>query len=120
MRVRVIRWTDPATSAERLRVDRWCDGQWQPAKDFGLYESNEANEFAIKLSMTKREPSELAVFEDGEKLERETAAAISQYVVKEGPSENHFEGPEATCRHPMGFPCMCGALKSGKITGDQP
>jgi len=70
MRVRIIRWTDPTSSAARLRVDRWCDGQWEPVKDFGLYEANEADEFAMKLSMTKREPTELAVFEDGEKLDR--------------------------------------------------
>lgn len=77
MRVRVMRWTDPTSSAARLRVDRWCDGQWEPVKDFGLYESNEANEFAMKLSMTKREPAELAVFEDGHKLERVPLAPLS-------------------------------------------
>lgn len=95
MRVRIIRWTDPTSSAARLRVDRWCDGQWERVQDFGLYESNEANEFAMKLSLTKRVPVELAVFEDGEKF--------SQVV----------------CKHPMGFPCICGALTSEKVTGDQ-
>lgn len=68
MRVRIIRWTDPTSSAARLRVDRWCDGQWEPVKNFGLYEANEADEFAMKLSMTKRTPVELAAYEDGEKI----------------------------------------------------
>ncbi len=70
MRVRVIRWTDPTSSQATLRVMRWCAGQWERVVggDFGLNESEAANEFAMKLSMTKREPVEMAVFEDGEKL----------------------------------------------------
>jgi hypothetical protein len=68
MRVKIIRWTDPTSSSVNLRVLRWCDAQWEPVKDFGLHESEQANEFAMKLSMSKRVPVELAVFEDGEKL----------------------------------------------------
>jgi hypothetical protein len=79
MRVRIIRWTDPTSSAARLGVDRWCEGQWEPVKDFGLYESNEANEFAMKLSMTKRVPVEMAVFEDGEKLGPDPVLKIGKY-----------------------------------------
>jgi hypothetical protein len=68
MRVKIIRWTDPTSSQATLRVLRWCDGQWEPVRDFGLHESEQANEFAMKLSLTKRVPVEMAVFEDGEKL----------------------------------------------------
>lgn len=70
MRVKIIRWTDPTSSEATLRVQRWCDGQWEPVRDFGLHESEQAHEFAMKLSLTKRIPVEMAVFEDGEKLDR--------------------------------------------------
>ena len=68
MRVRVIRWTDPTSSVVNLRVDRWCAGQWDPVMTFELNESEQANEFAMKLSLTKRDPVEMVVFEDGQKL----------------------------------------------------
>lgn len=68
MRVKIIRWTDPTSSQATLRVQRWCDGQWEPVRDFGLHESEQANEFSMKLSLTKRVPVEMAVFEDGEKI----------------------------------------------------
>lgn len=71
MRVRVIRWTDPTSSRVNLAVQRWCAGQWEPvgpAGNFALHESEQAHEFALKLSMTKRVPVEMAVFEDGEKI----------------------------------------------------
>lgn len=69
MRVRIIRWTDPTSSSVSLRVQRWASGQWDPVQDFPLNESEQANEFAMKLSMTKRDPVELARFEDGQKVE---------------------------------------------------
>jgi hypothetical protein len=68
MRVKIIRWTDPTSSVVTLRVLRWCDAQWEPVREFPLNESEQANEFAMKLSLTKRVPVEMAVFEDGEKL----------------------------------------------------
>lgn len=71
MRVRIIRWTDPTSSQVNLAVQRWCAGQWElvgPAGTFALHESEQAHEFAMKLSLTKRFPVEMAVFEDGEKL----------------------------------------------------
>ena len=71
MRVKVIRWTDPTSSQATLRVLRWCDSQWEPVRDFALNESVQANEFAMKLSLSKRDPVEMAVFEDGEKLSGE-------------------------------------------------
>lgn len=77
MRVKIIRWTDPTSSLVNLRVLRWCDAQWEPVKDFPLNESEQANEFAMKLSMTKRIPVEMAVFEDGEKLERRIGPLVT-------------------------------------------
>lgn len=77
MRVKILRWTDPTSSQATLRVLRWCDAQWEPVKDFGLHESEQANEFAMKLSLTKREPTELAVLEDGEKLERRIGPLVT-------------------------------------------
>lgn len=70
MRVKIIRWTDPTSSNVTLRVQRWCAGQWElvDGGEFGLHQSDQANEFAMKLSMSKREPVEMAMFEDGEKL----------------------------------------------------
>jgi len=68
MRVRVIRWTDTATSFTDLRVQRWCVGQWEPVLNFRLDESEQANEFAFRLSLSKRFPVEVVVFEDGEKI----------------------------------------------------
>lgn len=70
MRVRVIRWPDPVSSVVNLRVERWCSGQWEPLVSYGLHESERANEVALQLSLTKRVPIEVAVFEDGEKLDR--------------------------------------------------
>ena len=85
MRVRVIRWTDPTSSAVKLRVMRWCAGQWEHVPpDFELSQPDQANEFAMKLSMTKREPVETAAFEDGEKIETPTRAPISQWVIECG------------------------------------
>ncbi len=70
MRVRVIRWTDPTSSLVNLRVMRWSAGQWERVEggDFALNQFEAANEFAMKLSLTKRVPVEMAVFEDGEKM----------------------------------------------------
>lgn len=70
MRVRVIRWTDPTSSVVQLAVQRWCVGQWEPVRDFPLNESTQAGDFAMRLSMSKRVPVEMVVFEDGEKVER--------------------------------------------------
>lgn len=69
MRVRVIRWTDPLSSLANLAVQRWYDGKWEHVINFALHESEQANEFAMKLSLTKRIPVEMAVYQDGEKLE---------------------------------------------------
>lgn len=69
MRVKIIRWTDPTSSQATLRVQRWCEGQWEPVRDFGLHESEQANEFAMKLSMSLRAPIEVAVYQDGKKVE---------------------------------------------------
>jgi hypothetical protein len=68
MRVRVIRWTDPTSSYALLAVQRWCDGQWEVVRNFPLNESEQAHAFAMSLSLTKRIPVEMAVFEDGQKL----------------------------------------------------
>lgn len=38
--------------------------------NFELNQSAQASDFAMKLSMSKRVPVEMAVFEDGEKVER--------------------------------------------------
>lgn len=77
MRVRVIRWTDPTSSLTNLQVQRWCAGLWENVMYFALHESEAANEFAMKLSLTKRVPVEMAVFEDGEKLQRLPLAPLS-------------------------------------------
>lgn len=69
MRVRVIRAPDPTSSDLRIAVQRWSSGQWEHVTYFGMNQSEEAGEFAMKLSMTKRVPVELAVFEDGKKVE---------------------------------------------------
>lgn len=70
MRVKIIRWTDPTSSMVTLRVQRWSSGQWETVgDDWPLSQSEQANEFAMKLSMSKRDPIEMAVFEDGRKLE---------------------------------------------------
>ena len=69
MRVRVIRDPDPTSSGLRITVQRWNSGQWEHVTYFGMNQSEEANEFAMKLSMTKRDPVELAVFQDGQKEE---------------------------------------------------
>jgi hypothetical protein len=68
MRVRVVRRPDPGSSFANLAVQRWCDGQWEHVINFGLHESDEAHKFAMKLSLSKRIPVEMAVFEDGEKI----------------------------------------------------
>lgn len=69
MRVKIIRWTDPTSSQVDLRVQRWCSGQWETVGTFDLHQSAEADEFALKLSLSKRVPIEVAMFEDGKKLE---------------------------------------------------
>lgn len=68
MRVRVIRWTDPTSSQVDLRVQRWSAGQWEHVMNFELGQEEQANEFAMKLSMSKRVPAELAAYLDGEKV----------------------------------------------------
>lgn len=68
MRVKILRWTDPTSSQVLLRVCRWCDGQWEKVLDFSLTEAEQANEFASKLSLSKRIPTEMATYEDGEKV----------------------------------------------------
>lgn len=69
MRVRIIRWPDPVSSQALLSVERWCAGHWEPVRKFQLGESDIASEFALKLSMSKRNPVETIVFEDGEKVD---------------------------------------------------
>lgn len=90
MRVRVIRWTDPTSSTTQLMVQRWCAGQWEPVLKFELHEFDQAHEFAMKLSMTKRFPVELAVFHDGEKVEAgaEPLFITPPTVVDDKPSES--------------------------------
>jgi hypothetical protein len=99
MRVKVIRWTDPASSSVFLRVERWCDGQWEfvPAGSsttylngmFSLDKSEQAHEFAMKLSLSKRDPVEMAVFEDGQKLKKfdPVTEAARHLFVPDKPSE---------------------------------
>lgn len=77
MRVRVIRAPDPTSSDLRIAVQRWSSGQWEHVTYLGMNQSEEAGEFAMKLSMTKRVPVEMAVFEDGEKLQRVPLAPLS-------------------------------------------
>lgn len=69
MRVRVMRDPDPTSSQARLTVQRWFGGQWDLVRSFELHEFDQAHEFAMKLSMSKRDPTELAAFDDGEKAE---------------------------------------------------
>lgn len=69
MRVRVVQVPDALSSQVKLDVQRWCGGQWEHVMNFELHEFDQAHEFAMKLSMTKRVPTEMAVFEDGEKVE---------------------------------------------------
>lgn len=73
MKVRVIRDPDPTSSQVRLAVQRWSSGQWEHVMNFQLHEFDQAHEFAMKLSLTKRFPIEMAVFEDGEKQSGEPA-----------------------------------------------
>lgn len=68
MRVRVVRAPFALSSMTTLAVQRWCDGQWELVMNFELHESEQANEFAMKLSLTKRVPLEIALYEDGKKL----------------------------------------------------
>lgn len=76
MRVRVIRWTDPLSSHVHLVVQRWCAGQWEPVGvNFELNQSEAAHDFTLKLSLTKRFPVEMAVFEDGNRLGIESVSA---------------------------------------------
>lgn len=70
MRVRVVRTPAALSSTVVLDVQRWCGGQWEHVMNFELHESEQATEFAMKLSMSKRFPVELAVFEDGQKLDQ--------------------------------------------------
>jgi hypothetical protein len=90
MRVRVVRWTDPTSSLVNLRVQRWCAGQWERVMDFPLNESENANEFAVKLSLTKRFPVEVSVFEDGTKVESGLAPI---FMVDTGNDEKQSESP---------------------------
>ncbi len=92
MRVRVIRCTHPLSSAANLRVERWCVGQWEPVINFELNQSEPANEFALKLSLTKRVPVEMAVFEDGEKLEQRM---LCSERVESGPPELAYRGQKS-------------------------
>lgn len=69
MRVRVVQTPDALSSQVKLDVQRWSSGQWEHVMNFELHESEKANEFAMKLSMTKRVTTELAVFLDGQKVE---------------------------------------------------
>lgn len=72
MRVRVVQTPAALSSTIVLAVQRWSSGQWEHVMNFALHESEQASEFAMKLSLTKREPTEVAVFEDGEKVESRT------------------------------------------------
>ena len=94
MRVRVIRWTDPTSSQANLAVQRWCAGQWEsvgPEGNFPLCESEQANEFAMKLSMSKRIPTELTMYNDGEKVEGGLAPLfVPPERVESGPPELAF------------------------------
>lgn len=56
--------------------------------DFALSESDQADEFALKLSMTKRVPIEMAVFEDGEKVE---GLRVPRFTVDYGNGEKTSE-----------------------------
>lgn len=68
MRVRIIREPDATSSLVRLVVQRWNVGQWENVMNFELGESEQAHEFAMKLSMSKRVPNEIAQFEDGKEV----------------------------------------------------
>ena len=85
MRVRIIRWTDPVSSGASLRVQRWCAGQWEPVRDFSLGESDPAYDFAMKLSMSQRLPTEIAMFKDGDKL-----GSLPQVDSVSDPSRHNF------------------------------
>lgn len=76
MRVRVMRDPDPTSSQVRLAVQRWSSGQWEHVMNFELQESQQAHEFALKLSLTKRFPVEMAVFEDGKKVDAPRASSL--------------------------------------------
>lgn len=69
----MIRWDDATSSKSNLRVERWYEVQWEPVMTFELEERRQAHEFALKLSMTKRVPVQLAVFEDGKKVSGDPA-----------------------------------------------
>lgn len=68
MRVRIVQTPDATSFEVKLAVNRWSCGQWEPVRTFELHESDQAYEFAMKLSMTKRIPVERAVFEDGKTI----------------------------------------------------
>lgn len=89
MRVRVVQVPDALSSQVKLDVQRWCGGQWEHVMNFELHEFDQAHEFAMKLSMTKRVPTETAVYLDGEKVE---ASGEPVFVTPTGsvekPSEN--------------------------------
>ena len=69
MRTRVIRWTAPTSAHVTLKVQRWCAGQWESVLDFQLCEAEQANEFARRLSASERVPTEMAMYDNGEKME---------------------------------------------------
>jgi len=98
MRVRIIRWTDPTSSLVNLRVQRWCAGQWERVLDFPLNESEQANEFAMRLSFTKRVPVETATFEDGKELSQprfDSTAEAARHLFRpalDAGADKPFEG----------------------------
>lgn len=91
MRVRIIRWTDPVSSGASLRVQRWCAGQWEPVRDFSLGESDPAYDFAMKLSMSQRLPTEIAAFKDGEKADSHPLQPLF-VIPAENVADKPFEG----------------------------
>jgi hypothetical protein len=111
MRVKIIRWTDPTSSLVNLRVLRWCDGQWEPVGppgEFPLNESERANEFAMKLSLTKRVPVELAMFEDGEKLEGRIGPLVTVPDCENGEKISGEPGTSPAVQYkPLSVPSDC-------------
>lgn len=76
MRVRILRRPDPTSSTVLLEVQRWCASQWEHVMNFEFSASEQANEFAMKLSMSKREPVEMAAFEDGQKVQADLSRPV--------------------------------------------
>ena len=88
MRVRIVRMFCQAKCRDVLVIQQWftreninewrrtnqrigadplpqLDEHWEGIKDFELDEYDKATAFAMDLSMEKKTPTELAVFEDG-------------------------------------------------------